>query len=61
MSLWADLRDAIRKAILLEDRVERLIIDVGKAEERLIDHDRRLTRVVTLMVFATSRQLPPPG
>ena len=46
MSLWADLRDAIRKAILLEDRAERLIVDVGHAEERLIDHDRRLTREI---------------
>ena len=61
MSLWADLRDAIQKAILLEDRVERLIVDVGKAEERLIDHDGRLTRVETLIAFAANRQLPPPG
>lgn len=59
MSLWADLRDAIRKAILLEDRVERLIVDVGKAEERIMDHDRRLTRVETLIAFAASRRLPP--
>ena len=59
MSLWAELRDAIRKAILLEDRVERLIVDVGKAEERLIDHDRRLTRIETLIAFAASRQIPP--
>lgn len=61
MSLWADLRDAIRKAILLEDRVERLIVDVGKAEERLIEHDRRLTRVETLIAFAATRRLPPSG
>jgi hypothetical protein len=61
VSLWAVLREAIRKAILLEDRVERLIVDVVKAEERLLDHDRRLTRVETLIMFAASRQLPPPG
>ena len=61
VSLWADLRDAIRKAILLEDRVERLIVDVGKVEERLIEHDRRLTRVETLITVAASRRLPPPG
>ena len=30
MSLWTDLRDAIRQAILLQERVERLIVDVGK-------------------------------
>jgi hypothetical protein len=57
MSLWTDLRDAIRKAILLEDRVQRLIADVGKAEERLIDHDRRLTRIEALITFAASRKL----
>jgi hypothetical protein len=61
VSLWADLRDAIRQAILLEDRVERLIVDVGKAEERLIEHDRRLTRIETLIALAASRQLPPLG
>jgi hypothetical protein len=59
VSLWAELRDAIRKAILLEDRVERLIVDLGKVEERLIDHDRRLTRIEALITFAASRQLPP--
>lgn len=58
MSLWADLRHAIRQAILLEDRVERLIVDVGKAEDRLVDHDRRLTRLETLVAFAFGRHLP---
>lgn len=58
MSVWADLRDAIRTAILLEDRVQRLIVDVGKAEERLIDHDRRLTRIEALITLAATRQLP---
>jgi hypothetical protein len=59
VSLWADLRDAIRKAILLEDRVERLIVDVREAEARIIDHDRRLIRIETLIAFAVGRQLPP--
>jgi hypothetical protein len=57
VSVWADLREAIRTAILLEDRVQRLIADVGRAEERLIDHDRRLTRIEALITFAASRQL----
>jgi hypothetical protein len=59
VSVWADLRDAIRTAMLLEDRVQRLIADVGKVEERLIDHDRRLTRIEALITFAASRQLSP--
>jgi hypothetical protein len=58
MSLWTDLRDAIRQAILLQERVERLIVDVGKTEDRLIDHDRRLTRIETMIAIAQSRRLP---
>jgi len=58
MSLWTDLRDAIRQAILLQERVERLIVDVGKTEDRLIDHDRRLTRIETMIAMAQSRRLP---
>ena len=58
MSLWTDLRDAIRQAILLQERVERLIVDVGKTEDRLIDHDTRLTRIETMIALAQSRRLP---
>ena len=58
MSLWTDLRDAIRQAILLQERVERLIVDVGKTEDRLIDHDRRLTRIETMIALAQTRRLP---
>ena len=58
MSLWTELRDAIRQAILLQERVERLILDVGKTEDRLIDHDRRLTRIETMIALAQSRRLP---
>ena len=61
MSLWAELRDAIRQAILLRERVDRLLVDVEKAEERLIDHDRRLTRIETMIALARSRRLPADG
>lgn len=58
MSLWSDLRSAIRQVILVQERVERLIVDVEKAGERLLDHDRRLTRIETL-ISAAQRRLPP--
>ena len=58
MSLWTELREAIRQAILLRERVERLIADVEKAESRLLDHDRRLTRIETMIELAGSRRLP---
>jgi len=58
MSLWSDLRSAIRQMILVQERVERLIADVEKAGERMLDHDRRLTRIETLISVA-QRRLPP--
>jgi hypothetical protein len=58
MSLWSDLRSAIRQMILVQERVERLIVDVEKNADRLLDHDRRLTRIETL-IAAAQRRLPP--
>jgi hypothetical protein len=59
VSLWTDLRNAIRQAILLEDRVNRLTVDVGKLQDRLVEHDRRVTRIEALIAFALDRRLPP--
>jgi len=60
MSLWSDLRGAIRQAILVQERVDRLIVDVEKIGDRLLDQDRRLTRIETLIAVAR-RRLPPPA
>ena len=57
MNLWADLRNAIRQVVLIQERVERLIVDVDKVESRLFDHDLRLTRIETLVSLALRRQL----
>jgi len=59
MSLWADLRGAIRQVILVQERVERLMVDVERGEARLFDHEQRLTRIETLVRVAQHRQLPP--
>lgn len=58
MSLWADLRSAIRQVILVQERVERLIVDVEKSEDQLVDHERRLIRIETLIEVVQHRQLP---
>jgi hypothetical protein len=58
MSLWSDLRSAIRQMILVQERVERLIAAVEKAEERLLDHDRRLMQIETTISVAR-RRIPP--
>jgi hypothetical protein len=59
MSLWSELRNGIRQAILLEDRVDRPIVDVAKLNDRIIEHDRRLTRVEAFIAFGLERRLPP--
>jgi hypothetical protein len=58
MSLWSDLRSAIRQMILVQERIERLIVDVQKTADQLLDHDRRLTRIETLISVA-QRRIPP--
>jgi hypothetical protein len=58
MSLWADLRSAIREVIVVQERVERLIVDVEKSEDQLVDHERRLIRIETLIAVVQQRQLP---
>jgi hypothetical protein len=59
MSAWSDLRRALRQAILVQERVDRLIVDVEKTADRLLDHDRRLTQIETSIALARRRQLPP--
>jgi hypothetical protein len=59
MSVWSDLRRAIRQATLVQQRVERLIVDVEKIGDRLVDHDRRLARIEAMIAVARRRQLPP--
>jgi hypothetical protein len=57
MSLWSDLRSAIRQATRVQQRVERLVVEVEKVGDRLLDHDRRITRIETLIAVARRRQL----
>jgi hypothetical protein len=55
MSIWTELRDGVRQAILMQERVERLISDVDKINDRLFAYDRRLTRIETLIEMAHTR------
>ena len=58
MSIWTELRDGIRQAILTQERVERLTVDAQKMADRLLNHDRRLTRIETLIELAQANRLP---
>jgi hypothetical protein len=52
LSAWTDLRDALRQAILIQERVERLTAGMDRMADRLLDHDRRLMRIETMIELA---------
>ena len=52
MSIWRELRDGVRQAIVLQERLERLGEDVHKMADRVLDHDRRLLRIETMIELA---------
>jgi hypothetical protein len=60
MSAWVDLREGIRRAILMQERIERLSAGLEKMEERLLDHDRRLVRIETMIEIAQQSRLVEP-
>lgn len=62
MTFWSELRHAVRRAILMEDRLERLNAQVDRSSEQLRDHERRLTRIETMIEIArANRAVPRPS
>jgi hypothetical protein len=57
MSAWNDVREGIRRAILMQERVERVIAGLEKIEARVIDHERRLVRIETMIELAQRGRL----
>jgi hypothetical protein len=60
MTFWSELRNAVRRAILVEDRLERLSADVERSGDQLRDHERRLTRIETMIEIARANRAIPP-
>ena len=60
MTFWSELRNVLRRAILVEDRLERLNADVERSSDQLRDHERRLTRIETLIEIARANRLIAP-
>ena len=55
MSLVQDAVSAMKKVILLNDKVERSANEVEKITSKLIDHQMRIVKLETLMDLAISR------
>ena len=58
MGAWAELRDAVRNVILMQDQLERLSAESEEVSGKLADHERRLIRIETMIELAQRRQLP---
>jgi hypothetical protein len=61
MTFWSELRDAVRRAILMEDRLERLNTESDGSVEQLRDHEQRLTRIETMIEIARANRAVPPN
>ena len=60
MSAWGDLKDSIRKIILMEDKLDRLSEGLSNVSEQVMDHEKRLIRIETMIEIAQDqRRLPP--
>jgi hypothetical protein len=57
MGAWAELREGVRKVILMQDRLERLSAGAEKLAEQVANHDRRLVRI-EMMIELAQRRLP---
>lgn len=55
MSAWSDLRDSIRKIILMQDKIDRLAQGVDRVASEVMDHEKRLIRIETLIEVAQNR------
>ena len=55
-----ELRGSIRKIILMQDKLERLANGLSAIGDQVIDHEKRLIRIETMIEVAQSQRNPPP-
>ena len=58
MSAWTELRDGVRRVILMQDHLERLSVEFEKVANQLANHERRLVRIETMIEIAQRTRLP---
>jgi hypothetical protein len=52
MSAWADIRDSVRKIILMQDKIDRLASGLSRLSADVMDHEKRLIRIETMIEMA---------
>ena len=54
MSAWTDIRDSVRKIILMQDKIDRLARGLSRLSADVMDHEKRLIRIETMIEMAQS-------
>ena len=55
MSVWDDLKDNLRKIILMESRLDGVAGAVDRLGDQVFDHEKRLVRIETMIEMAQGR------
>ena len=56
MSMWRELKESLRKIILMESRIDGLAGAVERLTEASLDHEKRLIRIETMIEVAQNRK-----
>ncbi len=56
MSAWRDIRDSVRKIILMQDKTDRLASGLSRLSADVMDHEKRLIRIETMIEMAQARR-----
>ena len=59
MSAWSELKESIRKIILMESRIDGLTGAVDRLTEQGLDHEKRLIRIETMIEMARGHGTDP--
>jgi len=57
MGLFDDIAGGVRKLILLEEKIDRLVDGVDRMRGDVDDHEKRLIRIETTIEIARARRL----
>ncbi len=52
MSPWSDFAEQIRRIILMQDKIDRLADGVSGLSDQIMDHEKRLIRIETMIEMA---------
>lgn len=56
MSAWSDIKDSVRKIILMQDKIDRLATGLSRLSTDVMDHEKRLIRIETMIEMTQPRR-----